>query len=270
MTICLASGHSETLCNNSDYAGLCDGSYTGTDIWLPRLSLSGTIPSELALLSATLLSLQIHVNDISGTLPTEMGLLTPIYGARFVVSDNKLSGSVPTELGQLTNIGESFLVGGNRLSGTIPQELTSLNPTHCAIMCSQHAWCQGPDTNQFACPLPTWSSNSPCSTGLSCVWYPPSPPSPPADQQDGAVIEMTGDDPKLIFGTIEKPICQLSIDRPNSRLVSTCSIQDSRRLEEAFDCEGKYAALEQKHKALQIEVSELRSLAEELKAAKME
>jgi len=81
---------------------------------------------------------------------------------------------------------------------------------------------------------------------------------------------MTGDDPKLIFGTIEKPICQLSIDRPNSRLVSTCSIQDSRRLEEAFDCEGKYAALEQKHKALQIEVSELRSLAEELKAAKME
>ena len=69
---------------------------------------------------------------------------------------------------------------------------------------------------------------------------------------------MTGNDPKLIFGTLENPACQLSIDRPNSRLVSTCSIQDSRRLEETFDCEAKYAALEQKYEALQSEVSELR------------
>ena len=78
---------------------------------------------------------------------------------------------------------------------------------------------------------------------------------------------MTGDNPKLIFGTLEKPTCQLSVDRPNSRLVSTCSIQDSRRLEETFDCEAKYLALEQQYKALRTEVSELRSLAEKLKAA---
>lgn len=84
-------------------------------------------------------------------------------------------------------------------------------------------------------------------------------PDPPLPQtQDGAIIEMTGDDPKLIFGTLEDPTCQLSIDRPNSRLISTCSIQDSRRLEETFDCEAKYAALEQKYEALQSEVSELR------------
>ena len=82
---------------------------------------------------------------------------------------------------------------------------------------------------------------------------------------------MTGDDPKLIFGTLENPTCQLSIDRPNSRLVSTCSIQDSRRLEEAFDCEGKYAALEQKYEALQSEVSELRgNLVDMLKAVTMD
>ena len=84
----------------------------------------------------------------------------------------------------------------------------------------------------------------------------PDPPSP--QTQDGAIIEMTGDDPKLIFGTLEDPTCQLSIDRPNSRLVSTCSIQDSRRLEETFDCEAKYAALEQKYEVLQSKVSELR------------
>ena len=75
---------------------------------------------------------------------------------------------------------------------------------------------------------------------------------------------MTGDDPKLIFGTLDNPACQLSVDRPNSRLVSTCSIQDSRRLEETFDCEGKHAALEQKFKTLQSEVSELRGLVEKL------
>ena len=81
---------------------------------------------------------------------------------------------------------------------------------------------------------------------------------------------MTGDNPKLIFGTLENPTCQLSVDRPNSRLVSTCSIQDSRRLEETFDCEAKYLALEQQYKALRTEVSELRSLAEKLKAVKMD
>jgi len=78
---------------------------------------------------------------------------------------------------------------------------------------------------------------------------------------------MTGDDPKLIFGTLEDPTCQLSVDRLNSRLVSTCSIQDSRRLEETFDCEGKYAALEQKYEAVQTEVSELRHLVDMVKAS---
>ena len=88
--------------------------------------------------------------------------------------------------------------------------------------------------------------------------------------QDGAIIEMTGDDPKLIFGTLEDPTCQLSVDRLNSRLVSTCSIQDSRRLEETFDCEAKYAALEQKYEALQSEVSELRQSIDALKMTKRE
>ena len=108
----------------------------------------------------------------------------------------------------------------------------------------------------------------PDCVGTLVIPDPPSPPAPP-QTQDGAVIEMTGDDPKLIFGTLENPTCQLSIDRPNSRLVSTCSIQDSRRLEEAFDCEGKYAALEQKYKTLQSEVSELRASVDMLKATKM-
>ena len=41
--------------------------------------------------------------------------------------------------------------------------------------------------------------------------------------------------------TIEFGAFSGCIDRPNSRLVSTCSIQDSRRLEEAVDCEGKHS-----------------------------
>ena len=87
------------------------------------------------------------------------------------------------------------------------------------------------------------------------------------ERNDG--VEMTGNDPKLIFGTLEEPTCQLSIDRANSRLVSTCSIQDSaaasRRRSTAG---GKYSALEQKYNELQSEVSELRGLVDMLKAAK--
>jgi len=49
----------------------------------------------------------------------------------------------------------------------------------------------------------------------------------------GALIEMTGDAPKLVFGTLESPVCELSLDRTNRKLKSTCPIESSgRRLDE--------------------------------------
>ena len=97
---------------------------------------------------------------------------------------------------------------------------------------------------------------------------PPPPTHPTPTTQDGAVIEMTGEEPKLIFGTLQNPTCQLSMDRLNSRLVSTCSIHDSRRLEETVEYEGKYLALEKKYEALQSEVSELRRSVDAMMAKK--
>ena len=82
---------------------------------------------------------------------------------------------------------------------------------------------------------------------------------------------MTGNDPKLIFGTLQEPTCQLSIDRAIRKFPPRKHMLDPgqrRRLEEAFDCGGKYSALEQKYNELQSEVSELRGLVDMLKAAK--
>jgi hypothetical protein len=145
-----------------------------------------------------------------------------------------------------------------------------------------------PQCNDFACCMPStgWDNmaylNVPGNQGalpnptVTVVSYKPPPPSSPplpfvpSATQDGAIIEMTGDDPKLVFGTLESPICQLSIDRSNSRLVSTCAIQESRRLEETVDCEVKYSVLAQKCETLRLEVSEMRRLVDELKATKVE
>jgi hypothetical protein len=62
---------------------------------------------------------------------------------------------------------------------------------------------------------------------------PPSPSLPPTPPS-GAIIELTGDAPKIIFGTIESPICELSLDRTNGRLDSTCSLNTGRRLDEIY------------------------------------
>jgi hypothetical protein len=61
---------------------------------------------------------------------------------------------------------------------------------------------------------------------------PPSAP-PPAS---GAIIELTGDRPRVIFGTITSPVCELVLNRASNGLESTCHIETgSRRLEEVHD-----------------------------------
>ena len=64
---------------------------------------------------------------------------------------------------------------------------------------------------------------------MTCDLPPSTPASPP---KSGAVIELTGDMPRIIFGTVESPVCELSLNRANGRLDSTCSLQAGRRLNE--------------------------------------
>jgi hypothetical protein len=42
----------------------------------------------------------------------------------------------------------------------------------------------------------------------------------------GALIELTGDAPKIILGSTTAPVCELSLDRTTGQLLSTCIIAD--------------------------------------------
>ena len=41
---------------------------------------------------------------------------------------------------------------------------------------------------------------------------------------DGAALALTGGAPKILFGEMDAPVCELALDRENTRLNSTCDI----------------------------------------------
>jgi len=96
------------------------------------------------------------------------------------------------------------------------------------------------------------------SVATTVIFAPPlSPPSPPTI--DGAVVELTGVSPKIVFGGVDAPICTLSLDRGDSRLLSTCPIHDGRRRLGEADF-----VLTEEFNALKEEVADLRRLVDEL------
>jgi hypothetical protein len=85
-------------------------------------------------------------------------------------------------------------------------------------------------------------------------------PSPPPASHDGAIIELTGHAPKIVFGTPDSPICELVLDRTSGSLKSSCDIdtltsQTGRRL---GDSPVRYDVLRKEIAALKAEVSALR------------
>ncbi|CAB9506522.1 Leucine-rich repeat receptor-like protein kinase [Seminavis robusta] len=97
-------------------------------------AVSGTVPSEIGLLSSSLEIMYFskikqwtpaatskpHNRLISGMLPTELGLLTALKHLSF--NNNFLSGTLPTELGALPSL-ELFQIPGNNVTGSFPSEL---------------------------------------------------------------------------------------------------------------------------------------------------
>lgn len=166
------------ICDNST------GAVTGLDVHANTLygmnakPLSGTLPSQLALLTS-LQTLYLHSNSLSGTLPSELGLLTSLSYLGIPAtahSLSSLSGTVPSELGLLTSLSDLYLhssslsgtvpsqlgaglssltsiyMYSNSLSGSLPSqlaELTSLTDCHLTHTSERVA------TNRFSCPLPT-------------------------------------------------------------------------------------------------------------------
>ena len=95
------------------------GPRRGADREMGGSSLTGTLPSELGLLTA-LTKLYLFNNALSGVLPTELGLLTAL--TEMMVDENSLTGSLPTELGLATAMGFLYMFG-NSFAGVLPTEL---------------------------------------------------------------------------------------------------------------------------------------------------
>jgi hypothetical protein len=171
-TVCTFEGTDGNY-NTVTAGSLCDGSWVGdtypTALKLYNKGLSGTVPTELALLPQ-LTYLALDSNDLSGTVPTEVGLMTNLTG--LLLQYNSLSGSLPSDFGQLTKLGALYLFD-NQFGGTIPQELANLSPDYA---------CDLGGTNSWLCPLPDPPLDSNCLAGyytpdLWCSYSPP--PAPP-------------------------------------------------------------------------------------------
>ena len=93
----------------------------GVSFWsLHTNRLSGTLPTEVGLLTTMRDRLHLHTNRISGVLPTQLGMLTQV--ALPALHKNAISGTLPTELARLEQLLFPSL-SYNRISGTTPSQI---------------------------------------------------------------------------------------------------------------------------------------------------
>lgn len=88
----------------------------------------------------------------------------------------------------------------------------------------------------------------------------------PSPAPSGSTLELTGDAPKILFGSIDEPVCELSLDRSNGRLESTCAVSGTKRrlgedvatvsVAEHAALKAEHAALKAEHVALEKEIGE--------------
>lgn len=95
------------------------------ELHLYNLQTTGTIPTEVGLLSSNLVKLFFDRLNLEGTIPTEIGLLTKL--THLVIREEpRLTGTLPSELGNLSTL-TSLYVNSNGLRGTVPTEICGLN-----------------------------------------------------------------------------------------------------------------------------------------------
>ncbi|KAF8391184.1 hypothetical protein HHK36_023486 [Tetracentron sinense] len=83
--------------------------------------LNGSIPSSLARLNLTILSLL--GNRLHGSIPKEIGDIATLE--ELVLQDNQLGGPLPEQLGNLRNL-RRFVVSGNSFTGMLPKTFANL------------------------------------------------------------------------------------------------------------------------------------------------
>lgn len=82
--------------------------------------LTGSIPSELGLLSDSLTDLALAKNSLTGSMPTELGMLSNVE--RLLLYQTSLNATVPTEIGTMSAL-TSLQIASNKVTGTIPSEV---------------------------------------------------------------------------------------------------------------------------------------------------
>jgi len=87
--------------------------------------LTGTLPSELALLSQ-LWELTVWTNEIIGTIPEEIYLTNYTALQALIFGHNDLTGSISTNIGKLSTLSYLYFPGLD-LTGTIPTEIGLLS-----------------------------------------------------------------------------------------------------------------------------------------------
>jgi hypothetical protein len=134
--------------NECEWAGIrCNTNGCVTDIEFENNGLAGTIPTELALLTA-LAFLGLEQGATTGTIPSELGSLSDmffidldfnqltgtipseIYGLTLLrtldLNDNQLIGFIDSSIGNLSNL-DFFQIHNNFFLGTIPSEIGNLS-----------------------------------------------------------------------------------------------------------------------------------------------
>ena len=124
MLLPLAHSNGGTFCSHEP--SFCDGTFRGSTISLAGYSLSGTLPTQIGLLSLLSSHLILHANSISGTIPTEIGLLSQLISG-LSLGSNPFSGTIPTEIGQLRQLSHALTLSDTSISGVIPTEIGLLS-----------------------------------------------------------------------------------------------------------------------------------------------
>uniref|UniRef100_A0A7S0WWQ8 Protein kinase domain-containing protein n=1 Tax=Pyramimonas obovata TaxID=1411642 RepID=A0A7S0WWQ8_9CHLO len=120
-TVALTGGGG-TIAEQSEYKTCQADPATCTQLWLHSSGLTGTIPTEIGLLTQ-LKHAFLNNNDMTGKIPTEIGQLKQLE--QIDLSINGLTGMIPTEIGRLTKLTKIHL-DNNDLMGTIPTEIGQL------------------------------------------------------------------------------------------------------------------------------------------------
>jgi len=94
-----------------------------SELKMARMSLRGSIPPEISLLSPSIVHLDLAENQLAGSLPDELYMLTRLKN--LYLHNNAFTGTISEGIANLQLL-EDLYLGNNKLNGTIPVNLGSL------------------------------------------------------------------------------------------------------------------------------------------------